>query len=1089
MRKFINFSLLSALLLAMYFPGYATPQDDYAALRALYLATDGDNWYDNTDWYDAAFFSANQTMPPGTDVSTWYGVVTDPGIGKVTALSLSFNNLIGFIPPEISLLSDITSLEMSQNQLMGDLPPDIGFLPNLQFLHLGNNQLTGQLPMEINNLYQLTSLQLSGNQFFGDLPPNMMNLTNLVDLYLDYNQFTGNIFPIFSMSNLQHVALSNNQFIGNIPPNIQNLQNLNHLDLSFNQISGNIPPIIGSLSFLSHLMLNDNQLSGDIPASLANLSNLQFMLLFNNQLTGCYDPALASLCGQLDPSYNNNAGVSDGNMLDATWEDFCNTGSCNAVFDLALTMNLSAGQAPVVAPGDMVSFDITISNQGSIDAFDVFVTNYLPAGYSFDPALNPGWFDINGDNYFEYLIVGPIPASTSYVTTLTLMVNNPFTGTPDDLVNFAEIINSADDNDPTTPPPADIDSTPDNDPFNDAGGTPNGAEDDYIDGDGTGMPLDGVAATDEDDHDPALVTMASILACVQRDYEALRALYLSTNGDTWTDNTGWHDAAFFTANATAPLGTDLSTWHGVSTDAGGCVTSLDLSNNNLTGFIAPEIGDLTDLTSLYLSYNQLSGDIPPSIGMLSNLITCWLSDNQLMGYIPAEIGMLSNLVELYLNSNQLMGSIPPELAMLTNLQFINLSNNQLTGCYDAALTALCMQLDPGFNDNGHISDGNMLDAAWEDFCASGMGDCSLPPPVFDLALTTTLSAGQAPDVLPGDIVSFDITVINQGDTDAYNILVTDYVPAGYVFDPAMNPGWFDMDADGNPDYMEVGPLQPSVAVTFPIILIVNSPFTGTPDDLVNYAEIVEADNDTDPTNMPPMDVDSSPDNVSFNDAGGTPNGPDDDYTDGDGTGMPLDGVAATDEDDHDPTLVNLIITSPCIADDYEALRALYLSTNGDFWANRTGWPDAAYFIANPTAPPFTDFNGWFGIDVDAATGCVMNVLLGGNGLDGFIPPEIGLLSNVFHINLKFNNLMGDIPPDIGNLTDLVILELSFNQLTGQLPPDLANMSALQFLELQSNQLFGCYDPALNMLCGQLNPLTNTNQYISDGNFFLSLIHI
>jgi hypothetical protein len=41
--------------------------------------------------------------------------------------------------------------------------------------------------------------------------------------------------------------------------------------------------------------------------------------------------------------------------------------------------------------------------------------------------------------------------------------------------------------------------------------------------------------------------------------------------------------------------------------------TLDLSYNQLTGSIPPEIGNLTNLTHLYLNDNQLSGIIPDEI--------------------------------------------------------------------------------------------------------------------------------------------------------------------------------------------------------------------------------------------------------------------------------------------------------------------------------------------------------------------------------------------------------------------------------------------------------------------------------------------
>ena len=42
-------------------------------------------------------------------------------------------------------------------------------------------------------------------------------------------------------------------------------------------------------------------------------------------------------------------------------------------------------------------------------------------------------------------------------------------------------------------------------------------------------------------------------------------------------------------------------------------TELNLYNNQLTGSIPPEIGNLTNLAFLYLNENQLTGEIPDSI--------------------------------------------------------------------------------------------------------------------------------------------------------------------------------------------------------------------------------------------------------------------------------------------------------------------------------------------------------------------------------------------------------------------------------------------------------------------------------------------
>jgi Leucine-rich repeat (LRR) protein len=46
---------------------------------------------------------------------------------------------------------------------------------------------------------------------------------------------------------------------------------------------------------------------------------------------------------------------------------------------------------------------------------------------------------------------------------------------------------------------------------------------------------------------------------------------------------------------------------------------LSLENNQLSGEIPPELGDLTELYQLWLENNQLSGRVPPELRNLSKL--------------------------------------------------------------------------------------------------------------------------------------------------------------------------------------------------------------------------------------------------------------------------------------------------------------------------------------------------------------------------------------------------------------------------------------------------------------------------------------
>ena len=140
-----------------------------------------------------------------------------------------------------------------------------------------------------------------------------------------------------------------------------------------------------------------------------------------------------------------------------------------------------------------------------------------------------------------------------------------------------------------------------------------------------------------------------ILPVTGTEREALTALYNATDGANWTDSTNWLDA-------TKPLGE----WYGVTTNTDGEVTELDLENNELSGSLPVELGNLRNLTHLYLHRNALSGPIPPDLGLFENLEHLHLHRNALSGAIPERLGRLNLLEQLYLQGNKLSGPIPPE---------------------------------------------------------------------------------------------------------------------------------------------------------------------------------------------------------------------------------------------------------------------------------------------------------------------------------------------------------------------------------------------------------------------------------------------
>lgn len=160
------------------------------ALKALYVATDGDNWIRNDNWLS------------DKPVTEWYGVVGFDGrqipeidpILSVTTLNLDNNNLVGKIPKEIGLLDDVMFLRLSGNHLHGTVPEELSSMSNLLKLDLSKNELGGTLPSFLfNSLLRTLVLKLNNNNFEGyiDLDQLISPKVKLSRIELQMNKLRG----------------------------------------------------------------------------------------------------------------------------------------------------------------------------------------------------------------------------------------------------------------------------------------------------------------------------------------------------------------------------------------------------------------------------------------------------------------------------------------------------------------------------------------------------------------------------------------------------------------------------------------------------------------------------------------------------------------------------------------------------------------------------------------------------------------------------------------------------------------------------------------------------------------------------------
>ena len=219
------------------------PLSERDILVAFYEATGGPNWYNSDNWLT------------GAPLREWHGVEAN-GEGKVVALTLRSNLLVGKIPPELGRLTKVERLDFSYNlHLEGPIPPEFFDLPELRDLILTRTSMGG-LPPEIGRLAEMRYLSLRSAGLTGTIPPELGQLTDLEYLNLGYNYL-----------------------FGEIPAELGNLQNLTVLDLFWCELTGSIPQELGSLSELQRLYLGRNHLSGEIPAEFGDLRRLRALSL------------------------------------------------------------------------------------------------------------------------------------------------------------------------------------------------------------------------------------------------------------------------------------------------------------------------------------------------------------------------------------------------------------------------------------------------------------------------------------------------------------------------------------------------------------------------------------------------------------------------------------------------------------------------------------------------------------------------------------------------------------------------------------------------------------------------------------------
>ncbi len=432
--------------------------------------------------------------------------------------------------------------------------------------------------------------------------------------------------------------------------------------------------------------------------------------------------------------------------------------------------------------------------------------------------------------------------------------------------------------------------------------------------------------------------------------------------------------------------------------------------------------DSLALVALYESTNGLTWNLNQPIHSWSGILLTpegcvdriELLSQGLSGTIPPEIGNLADLTFLSFYDNALTGNIPPEIGQLTNLtDLLDFSYNNLTGTVPieiGQLTALRQLKAYANNLSGNIpvEVGNMTNLEHFDLSGNALTG-NIPPDIGNLPLLNYLSLryNQLTGTIPAEIDGLQNLYIcylndNQFNFSGLEILMDNNINTFHYASQAP----ILLHRYGDNLYTDAGGTMMLNTYTWYRDGVQISTTTGNKDLVITtpgmYRCVVENSSITNPAD-------------------------------------PNQNLILYSEEKY----INPTAGLTCRERDSLTLIALYNATGGTNWDTS---PYDGWDFNNP-------INWWYGITLNAS-GCVAEIELSQINMTGYIPAEIGELSELTYLSFYNNNLTGNIPTEIGNLSNLRELHLAENNLTGNIPVSFGYLSNLERLYLNTNALIG-----------------------------------
>ncbi|KAL0878015.1 hypothetical protein Bca101_027721 [Brassica carinata] len=617
---------------------------------------------------------------------------------NIQELDLSHNKLVGQFPLCLTSLSGLRVLDLSSNQLTGKLPPSLGNLKSLEYLSLFDNDFQGifslgyltnltklrvlklcskssslqvvsdsswkpmfqldvlalrycnldEVPQFLIHQKELRHVDLSDNNISGKFTSLLLqNNTKLKVLLLHNNFFTsfqlpksphhllfmdvsvnrfnhlipGNIGWI--LPHLRYMNISNNGFQGTLPSSLGNMKNIEYMDLSHNSFHGELPrSFINGCDSMAILKLSHNKLTGEIFQEPPRFTNILGLFMDNNLFTGKIGQGLQRLrnLSLLDISNNNFTGVVP------SW-----IGELPTLTALLIANNLLEGNIPtsLFNNSNLQLLDLsTNSLSGDIPPYHnsrdgvvlLLQDNRLSGEISNTQLANVEILDLRNNR-----LSGSIPEfiRTQNISVLLLRGNDLTGRIPHQLCGLINI-----------------------------------------------QLLD-LSRNRLNGSIPSCLSNTSFVTgkkCTSYDYD----FGISFPSDVFDGFSLQQDSRYFKSllmldpfsmdyKASTQTKIEFATKYRYDSYMGKnlkLLYGLDLSENELSGEIPAEFGELMELRAFNLSHNNLSGAIPESFSGMKNVESLDISFNRLQGRIPPQLTQLSTLSVFKVSYNNLSGAIP-----------------------------------------------------------------------------------------------------------------------------------------------------------------------------------------------------------------------------------------------------------------------------------------------------------------------------------------------------------------------------------------------------------------------------------------------